>query len=546
MNGMSNPLSVLEDILNASQVIARERNLGNQLAIIMTAACKLASSEAGCIYLLDKTQRYLVPQIKHGDILSHPQANASNIALVSTSKSHLTNITAYCAVSGQIVNVDDIYSYSGFNFEEYHRNDRLSGHRTQSILAVPLTDREGLSTGVLMLFNHSLRGNLDVDGFPLELENLVKGFAAIAAISISNSQLLNENHKLLEQQEALNESLIIENKELKGRIYKSLQLDEIIGSSPAMERVYGLIDKVAKSTATVFLNGETGTGKELFAATIHHNSPVRNGRFIAQNCAAFPPDLLESEMFGHKKGAFSGASENKKGLFEAAHNGTLFLDEIGEMPLALQSKLLRALQEGEVRPVGSNDTIKVNVRIIAATNRALLEMVQEGTFREDLYYRLNVFPIQLPALRERLTDIPALVQYFVAKYSEQYGKNIKRLEPKVMDFLQGYAFPGNVRELQNILERAVILVGEDTTMSYECLPIELRESQPVAFEDQGKISFHDKSLKQIVAEFEAKLLTQKLKDNEGNQTITAKQLGLSRRSLVEKLSRFNIKKTDIV
>ncbi len=332
-------------------------------------------------------------------------------------------------------------------------------------------------------------------------------------------------------------------KELKGRIFKSLQIDQIIGRSHAMEQVFSLIEKVSSSTATVFLSGETGTGKELFAATIHHNSPVKKGKFIAQNCAAFPPDLLESEMFGYHKGAFSGATNNKKGLVEEAHNGTLFLDEIGEMPISLQSKLLRVLQEGEVRPLGSNKTIKVQVRIIAATNRALLEMVKEGTFREDLYYRLNVFPIKLPALRERATDIPALTHYFIDKYTKQYGKDIKRLEPKVMDFLQSYPFPGNVRELQNILERAVILVGEGTVLSFDCLPQELREKPEIELAG-ADTNMHNQSLKEVVGKFEANLLRQKLQNNQGNQTLTAKQLGLSRRTLVEKLSRYNLRRLD--
>lgn len=543
MNGLDNPLLALEDVLNVSQAIVRERNLETQLHVIAEAARKMASAEAACIYLLDKTQRFLVPKIRQGELLSSPKISMNDIPLLRDRSDHRTNISAHCASTGNLVNVEDIYSYSGFNFDDFYKNDQLTSMHTQSILAVPLTDREGVSTGVMMLFNHKLNDNGDVEGFPVELENLVKGVAAIAAISISNSQLIRENNELLKLQEDLNASLIVENKELKGQIFKSLQIDKIIGRSPAMERVFSLIEKVSSSTATVFLSGETGSGKELFAATIHQNSPVKNNKFIAQNCAAFPPDLLESEMFGYKKGAFSGATENKKGLFEAAHKGTLFLDEIGEMPISLQSKLLRVLQDGEVRPLGSNDTIKVDVRIIAATNRALLEMVKEGTFREDLYYRLNVFPIKLPALRERVTDIPALVQYFVAKYTKQYDKDIKQLDPKVMDFLQSYPFPGNVRELQNIIERAVILVGEGNVLTYDCLPQELKEKPEMELAG-ADTNTHNRCLKEVVGEFEANLLRQKLRDNQGNQTLTAKQLGLSRRTLVEKLSRYNLRRLD--
>ncbi|WP_395344300.1 sigma 54-interacting transcriptional regulator [Ningiella sp. W23] len=543
MNGLNNPLAVLEDVLNVSQVIAREHNLNHQLNAIAQAASKMAAAQACCIYLLDKTQRFLVPTIKQGKLLESNNIKLDKIALSSAAGSRLSEISAYSAMTGQLVNIADIYSYSGFDFHAFYQNDKLSGLHTQSILCVPLTDREGLSTGVMMMFNHLNPSNQKVSPFPNDLENLVKGFAAIAAISIANSQLINENHSLLKQQEALNESLIIENKELKGRIYKSLQLDQIIGRSQAMEAVFSLIEKVASSTATVFLNGETGTGKELFAATIHHNSPVRDGKFVAQNCAAFPPDLLESEMFGYKKGAFSGATESKRGLFEEAHKGTLFLDEIGEMPMELQSKILRVLQEGELRPLGSTESIKVQVRIIAATNRDLAEMVREGTFREDLYYRLNVFPILLPALRERSADIPALVQYFVNKYNKQYGKTIQRVEPNVMDFLQTYAFPGNVRELQNIVERAVILAGEQSSLSFECLPQELKHgSAPESTQVQQNHT--GVKLKEAVATFESNLLKQCLQDNKGNQTATAQQLGLSRRALVDKLAKYNLRRVD--
>ena len=377
------------------------------------------------------------------------------------------------------------------------------------------------------------------------MENLVRGFAALAAISIANSRLLADNKKLLEKQEKMNASLIVENKELKGRLFKTLTLDQVIGRGEAMKQVFSLIEKIASSTATVFLNGETGTGKELIAATIHQNSPVKSGQFIAQNCAAFPSELLESEMFGYRKGAFSGATANKKGLFEVAHKGTLFLDEIGEMPLELQSKLLRALQEGEIRPVGGIETIKVDVRIIAATNRSLLDMVREGTFREDLYYRLNVFPIELPPLRERREDLPDLISYFVSKYAEQYNKEIISLDPQVMDMLNHYEFPGNVRELQNILERAVILAGTGNVLTKDCLPIDMLKPVNGRGSEASDVSRYQGLLRDRVAEFEAEMIKEVLNQSHGNQTVTAEKLGVSRRTLVEKLSRYNLRRSDI-
>lgn len=543
MNGVEDPLAILVDVLSVSQKIALERSLDDQLDMVIQTARSISSAESGCIYLLDKTKRFLVPKSCQGNLFDDNEIHLQRIALSESISSRQVTAPLYCAITGNLVNIDDIYTYSGFCFKEYYQNDLLTGRKTKSLLSVPLTDKKGVSTGVLMLYNHSLPTRDTVSTFPKELEALVSGFAAIAAIAITNLQLINENQELLKQQSDLNQLLIVENKELKGRIYQTLQLDQIIGRSPAMEKVFGLIEKVASSTATVCLNGETGTGKELFAATIHQNSPVRDGKFIAQNCAAFPPDLLESEMFGYHKGAFSGATTNKKGLFEAAHKGTLFLDEIGEMPMSLQSKLLRVLQEGEVRPLGSNETIKVQVRIIAATNRSLIDMIKKGTFREDLYYRLNVFPIQLPSLRERAADIPALTHYFIDKYAKQYGKDIKKLDPKVLDFLQSYHYPGNVRELQNIIERAVILVGTGSVLHLDCLPPELREASANHVNQEVVAEFHNQSLKDVVNAYEANILRKKLNENQGNQSLTAKQLGLSRRSLVEKISRFNLRRT---
>ncbi|MCW8092788.1 sigma-54-dependent Fis family transcriptional regulator [Alteromonas sp. ASW11-130] len=540
MTELDNPLVALNDVLDVTQAIARERELTKQLSIIAQAARKMASAEACCVYLLDKTHRFLVPATRIGELIDHSKINLANISVTNIKATDLVEIVVYCAITGQLVNVENIYKYTGFNFQEFYLNDQITGLRTQSLLALPLADREGGCAGVLTLFNHKLHEKDGIKGFPLDLENLMRGVAAIAAISISNSLLFNEKQLLLKQQEELNASLIVENQQLKGRIYKTLQLDKIIGRGPAMEKVFGLIDKVASSTATIFLTGETGTGKELFAATIHENSPVREGKFVAQNCAAFPPDLLESEMFGYKKGAFSGANTDKKGLVEEAHLGTLFLDEIGEMPLPLQSKVLRVLQEGEVRPLGSNQTIKVQVRIIAATNRSLVDMVKEGTFREDLYYRLNVFPIALPSLRERKHDIPALTHYFIDKYAKQYGKKIKQLEPKVLDTFQTYSFPGNVRELQNIVERAVILMGEGNVFSYDILPQELKEKVEPGGEGDA-ITMNSSSLKDMVGHYEATVIKSKLKENHGNQSFTARQLGVSRRALVDKISRYNLR-----
>ena len=240
------------------------------------------------------------------------------------------------------------------------------------------------------------------------------------------------------------------------------RFEQIIGSSPALEAVLEKVERVAPTGATVLIEGETGTGKELIARAVHNLSPRCGRPFVKVNCAAIPLDLLESELFGHEKGAFTGAIAQRIGRFEMADGGTLFLDEVGDIPPALQPKLLRVLQEREFERLGSGTTRRVDVRIVAATNRKLAELVAQKQFREDLYYRLNVFPIMVPALRERREDIPMLVRHYVAKYATAMRRSIHAIAPQVMDVLTSYDWPGNIRELQNVVERAVILCRGDT------------------------------------------------------------------------------------
>jgi formate hydrogenlyase transcriptional activator len=235
------------------------------------------------------------------------------------------------------------------------------------------------------------------------------------------------------------------------------RFEQLIGNSPALEAVLEQVERVAPTDSTVFIQGETGTGKELIARAIHNISPRCGRLFVRMNCAAIPLDLLESELFGHERGAFTGAIAQRIGRFELAHKGTLFLDEVGDIPLALQPKLLRVLQEQEFERLGSTQTHHVDVRLVAATNRDLVEMVKRGEFRSDLYYRLNVFPILLPPLRARREDIPALVTHFVEIFSRRMGKKIEDIPPETMSALNSYPWPGNIRELQNLIERAVIL-----------------------------------------------------------------------------------------
>jgi transcriptional regulator with GAF, ATPase, and Fis domain len=275
---------------------------------------------------------------------------------------------------------------------------------------------------------------------------------------------MNENRlkMALDELSELKKELELDNQYLRQEISQNMNLDNIICQSDVYREVLDQVSQVAITDATVLITGESGTGKELLASAVHENSKRKDRALIKVNCATLPKELFESELFGHKKGAFTGATENKLGKFSMADGGTIFLDEIGEVPLELQAKLLRILQEGEFDELGANQTTKVDVRVIAATNRNLEEMVKEGAFREDLFYRLNVFPIHNIPLRARKEDIPLLAQFFLEKYAAKAGKNFSRLSKKTIELFMAYEFPGNIRELENLIERAVIIENGPT------------------------------------------------------------------------------------
>jgi transcriptional regulator with GAF, ATPase, and Fis domain len=258
------------------------------------------------------------------------------------------------------------------------------------------------------------------------------------------------------------ERLQVENVVLREEIDKASMFEEVVGASPALQTVLSAVSKVAPTDSTVLLTGQTGTGKELFARAIHRKSERSARAFISVNCAAIPQSLIASELFGHEKGAFTGALQRHLGKFELADGGTIFLDEIGELPMETQVALLRVLQEREIQRVGGTQPIRVNVRILAATNRDLQKAIVAGTFREDLFYRLNVFPIRVPPLRERKEDIPMLVEYFVDRFARKAGKNIRSIDKQSLELLESYFWPGNIRELQNVVERSVVLCDTDT------------------------------------------------------------------------------------
>ncbi len=325
--------------------------------------------------------------------------------------------------------------------------------------------------------------------------------------------------------------LVREVERLREEVKDKYSFDGIVFSGPPMRKVLDLVQKVAATEATVLILGESGTGKELIARALHEKSARRNGAFVAINCGALPEGLLESELFGHVRGAFTGADRNKRGLFEEANNGTLFLDEISETTPALQVKLLRALQEGEVRRVGDNHPFKVSGRLLAATNKDLAKLVAEGKFREDLYYRLKVFPIDLPPLRDRTEDIVPLAEHFLRKAKKKLSSKAMKFSAEAAEALRAYRWPGNVRELEHVIERALIMAS-GAAIGVADLPPEMQPAHPApAARDDCLETLEDAEKRHIL---------QALKDCDGNQVEAAKKLGVARNTLWRKLKAYGI------
>ena len=331
-----------------------------------------------------------------------------------------------------------------------------------------------------------------------------------------------------------------ENRRLLEQLTETYRFDKIIGRSLPMLQVFETIKKVAKSEANILIVGETGTGKELIARSLHVNSRRTSKPFIPVDCASLPENLLESELFGHEKGAFTGAQATRPGLFEFASGGTIFLDEVGDIGMNLQAKLLRVLQEREVRRVGSNRTIEVDVRVISATNRDLAQAVAKGEFREDLYYRLNVISVPLPPLRDRKGDIPLIAHHYIGKYAASSGKEVKGIVPETMQLLEEYRWPGNVRELQNVIERAVVLT-EHELLRPEDLPEHIQTRAGIV----SPISPTDLPLKRAkeewAASFEREYLVQLLKRHDGNISQAAKSAGVDRKTIHRLLKKYGIR-----
>lgn len=363
------------------------------------------------------------------------------------------------------------------------------------------------------------------------IQALRKGAADYILKPLDFDEVLIRLENLLEHKK-----VVQENKYLREQIDQEYNFNHIIGESKAMKKIYKMVERVSGASSNVLITGESGTGKELVARAIHFNGDRANKPFLAINCGAIPEDLIESELFGHKKGAFTGASSDKDGVFVAAHGGTVFLDEVAEIPLNLQVNLLRVLQEREVKPVGANQNISFDTRIISATNKDLANEVENGNFRDDLYYRLNVVELELPNLQQRLEDIPLLAHHFLQKYNKELTRSIKGISSEAISAMMAYEWKGQVRELENVIERAVLLSDNDYLL-LEDLPSAIRE---VEITESGAIHMDTDTLDQAVQVFEKHHIQSMLNRTGGNKSEAARLLGIDPSTLYRKMERLGL------
>jgi transcriptional regulator with PAS, ATPase and Fis domain len=365
--------------------------------------------------------------------------------------------------------------------------------------------------------------------------NILNHEGKVVPVSISTAVLKDEKGKIIGGVETFRD--LSELEALKKEISRQYSVNDIISKNHEIQEIFDILPDIAESESTVLIHGESGTGKELFARAIHNLSRRKKFPFVAINCGALPDNLLESELFGYKKGAFTDARKDKPGRFAIAEGGTIFLDEIGDLPLFLQGKLLRVLQEKEYEPLGATSSVKANVRIIAATNKNLQEMITREKFREDLFYRLNIVKLELPPLRGRKEDVPLLVEHFITKLNLRKGKNIPGISDGALQLLMTYDFPGNIRELENLLEHAFVMCRSGEIRS-EHLPVEFRNAVSLP-----KTCVDDISLRVRFKESEAEIIRDALKRNHGHRGQTARELGIDSSTLWRKMKRLGITET---
>lgn len=496
----------LEILINITRSLNSTLNLNELLARIIDSIIRLADTDRGFLMLEDSNNE-MVFRIARDKEESSLDENDFEVS---------TSIIQTVADKGKPLFIPDMLQN-----EQFKNKESVIDLQLRTAICVPLISNNKV-IGVIYTDASRLSGEITDDNI-----SLVSAFASQAAIAIENARLHGE---LVLSRENLEK----ENLQLKQELSEKYEFSGIIGKSKSMQSIFHTIRKIASFDTTVLITGETGTGKELIAKAIHYNSGRKDNKLVTINCGAMPNELLESELFGHRKGSFTGASRDKAGLFETADGGTIFLDEIGDMPQPLQIKLLRTLQEGEIRRVGENVSRSVDVRIIAATNRDLGEDVRTGNFRQDLFYRLNVIPINIPPLRKRREDILPLAEHFIDKYSSRMGKENIRIAPEAIELLVSFNFPGNVRELENTIERALALSGESSVLRPEHFPqLQVSESGPL---ETGS----EKSLKKRLKALEKSIIQETLSETGGKVTRAAEILDISRQHLHNKINEYDI------
>ncbi len=487
--------------------LASAISLQDCLEKIVTSLAELKDMDNGTVSIVNPTTGELEIEVAHGITAEAKRRGRYKLG---------EGITGKVVATGEPIIVPQIGDEPLFLNRTRTRGDERK--KKSSFLCVPIVAAQQ-SIGALSI------DRIYKEGFGTQSEHDLRFLTVVSGLIAETVQRIQ---RVNEEKEALRQ----ENSKLRRELSAKNRIEEIIGNSSRMQEVFDMVHRVADSNATVLLRGESGTGKTLVAKALHHNSSRSAGPFVVVNCSALPETLMESELFGHEKGAFTGATESKKGRFELAEGGTLFLDEIGEISPAVQVKLLNVIQERTLQRLGSPKIITTNIRLVAATNRDLETAVKEMAFREDLYYRLNVFPVYLPPLRERRTDILLLAEYFLEKYAQENHKQIKRISTPAIDLLVQYHWPGNVRELQNCMERAV-LICDDSAIKSIHLPPSLQSPDSVH-------SNKPLSLATAVENFERELIIDALKKNNGNQTKAAKNLDTSLRIINYKIHSYGI------
>lgn len=503
-------LSLLFDL---TRMFSEQIELDELLPLVMEKTKEALRAENCSLLLLDETRQQLFfPVISDID----PEVGEQ---LKEVSFPADRGIAGWVVQHGKSTLVPDVGKDERF----YPDVDRRTGVRTRDLLYAPLRTRYGV-IGVISLRN-KLTGVFDVDDL-----NFLDALIGPVAIAIENARLylqVKQSEAKLKQEVAT----------LARERVRQDRFPEIVGSGPAATHLFAKMESAIGPSFPVLVEGETGTGKELVARALHYNGPRKDQRFVPVNCGAIPEELVESELFGHKKGSFSGAGVDKPGLFEVADGGTIFLDEIGETPLHIQVKLLRVLQDGKIRRLGETHERRVDVRLISATNKSLTDEVQQRRFREDLYYRINVFPIEVPPLRERREDVPLLVSHFVRKCSIQQEKKVDGITKKALEMLSLYSWPGNIRELENEVDRAVALTPQGQPIPVEALSDRLvnQKSLRVPFPSEELL------LEDARNAFEKAYIEEMLAKYQGNAKRTAEQLGITRQHLHNLIKKYGLR-----